>query len=220
MKQRPDRHLHGARAPDQLEELVDQDRDDGDVQQIPPADRTAGSGAGWTGTRSSVTTSLMRNGAARMRSATRTASAISLTPWTRTMWAPARTQAVTAAAVAQSRSVAGRSPIAVFRNDFRDGPDQDRPVERRPGGPGARATSHVLRGALGEAQARDRGRSPRARCPPPSRGRWPLAAPRQPPPATSSIDGLAIHLARSPAVVHQHDRPRPPRRRPPPARRS
>ena len=40
--QRPGRHLHGARAPDQLQELVDQDRDDRDVQDVPPANwRTA-----------------------------------------------------------------------------------------------------------------------------------------------------------------------------------
>ena len=41
MSSDPTRHLHRARAPDQLQDLVDQDRDDGDVEEIPPAHRWA-----------------------------------------------------------------------------------------------------------------------------------------------------------------------------------
>ena len=41
-EQRPaDRHLHGARAANQLQELVDQDRHHEDVGEIPPADGRA-----------------------------------------------------------------------------------------------------------------------------------------------------------------------------------
>ena len=46
----------------------------------------------------------------------------SATRCTRTMCAPPRTAAVTAAAVAQSRSAAGSGPVAAVRNDLRDGP--------------------------------------------------------------------------------------------------
>ena len=38
-QQRAYRHLNGASSPDQFQELVDQDRDDRDVEQVPPADR-------------------------------------------------------------------------------------------------------------------------------------------------------------------------------------
>ncbi len=41
-QQRARRHLDRASSPDQFEELVDQDRDDRDVEQVPPADRRAG----------------------------------------------------------------------------------------------------------------------------------------------------------------------------------
>src|SRR5204863_4592540 len=60
---------------------------------------------------------LIRNGdpryvAPRIRSATRTTSAIAATPCTRTIWAPCSTLAVTAAAVPHSRADGSRSPRA------------------------------------------------------------------------------------------------------------
>ena len=120
--------------------------------------------------------------AVRISSATLTTCTISPTAWTRTMWAPASTAAVTAAAVPQSRSGAGRPPSASRMKDLRDGPDEHRPIERRRqrrepcqhtitvvrpfGKPDAGIDDHALR-------------SPRPR--PPRPPGWPSVPPRLPP---------------------------------------
>ena len=113
------RHLHRVRAANQLEHLIDDDRHDHDVDDVPEGDRRALQQIGEPGHSQSVRSSPGRrragfgpeSGAAigwRRRRAT--TCTISATRCTRTMCAPARTAAVTAAAVAQSRSAGGRAP--------------------------------------------------------------------------------------------------------------
>src|SRR5258708_19192618 len=115
-----ERHLHGARAFDQLEDFVDQDRHHEDVDEIPPADGRAVQKRCQPSHRARAYA--LCPAAFRISSATRTTCTISSTACTRTMCAPARTAAVTAAAGPQSRSLAGPSPDAARLNDMRDGP--------------------------------------------------------------------------------------------------
>src|SRR5712691_7469792 len=89
-----ERHLHGARPPNQLEDLVDQDRHDEDVEDVPPADgrapqekREPGHGLGFRASWWRL-----------ISSATRTTCTISAIACTRMICAPANTAAVTAAA--------------------------------------------------------------------------------------------------------------------------
>ena len=126
-----DDHLRGTRAPNQLQHLVDHDRHDRDVEDIPPADRRTREQivdpahvARCSLPASSIPASR------RSMSAARTTSTISATACTRTTWAPASTAAVTAAAVAQSRAAGARSPVARCRNDLREGPTRSGTAER------------------------------------------------------------------------------------------
>ncbi len=120
------------------------------------------------------------------------------------MWAPARTLAVTAAAVAQSRSI-GRTLAGRRRQErLARRPDEDRtiefgqPVQSGQGFPG------VL-GALGETKSRVEdqpiARDPAARRPADRRLELShnLAG-------DVAVHGPAIHLGGASAVVHQHER--------------
>ena len=119
------------------------------------------------------------------------------------MCAPPSTLAVTAAAVPQSRSDGGRSPVADVRNDFLEGPTrmgQSSAASRS--SPGDRLP-RMLR-PLGEAKAgvddhrfaRDASGNGAV-----DRGLELLDDLAD----DVVIDGLAIHVARPPAVVHQDD---------------
>ena len=120
------------------------------------------------------------------------------------MWAPARTLAVTAAAVAQSRSSGERSPVAAVRNDLRDGPTsigRSSSASRSNLGQGFPG---VL-GALGETKSRVEdqpiARDPAARRP--ADCRLELSPDLA---GDVAVHGPAIHLGGASAVVHQHER--------------
>ena len=83
------------------------------------------------GMRSVVLPGRYARAVARSASATRTTCTIAATLCTRTMCAPPITATATAAAVPQSRSAGGRGACPSSRNDFRDGPDQQRLAQRR-----------------------------------------------------------------------------------------
>ncbi len=75
------------------------------------------------------------------------------TSCTRTMCAPSQIDAATAAAVPHTRPSGGRSPIADFRNDLRDGPDTIGQPEVSQRGQ-ARQHGHRVLGLLRETKAR------------------------------------------------------------------
>src|SRR6266545_5149695 len=107
--------LHGMRSANELQHFVHDDRDDGDVDDIPPRHRRPSKELGQP----------RHEARFRIASATRTTCTISDTRWTRTMCAPAITATVTAAAVAQSRS--GPAEVetpgaAAARKDLREAP--------------------------------------------------------------------------------------------------
>ena len=125
-----ERHLHRARAANQLQDLVDQDRHHEDVGEIPPADREDGA-------RNDGDTSLrMADGRAdqprsRVSLGHPTTCAISATACTRTMCAPAEHG---------GRHRRRRAPVALGRRPAADRvaqerlarrPDEHRAVERR-----------------------------------------------------------------------------------------
>ena len=114
------------------------------------------------------------------------------------MCAPPSTAAVTAAAVAQSRSAARlAAPVAgACRNDLRDGPDEQRPAESRQTDPIAARTVKLC-SAASRTRARDRGSADPSGTPAPtarSTLRWSSRA-------TSTDDvvvvRLAVHVARA-----------------------
>ena len=126
------------------------------------------------------------------------------------MWAPARMQAVTAAAVPHSRSAGLAVAERRLQERLAGGAEQERPVERREDGvvePGQEA--QAVLGALGEADARveddalagDAGRLGQRSTPAASS-------------AATSRDHVAVAgrcaymSAGAPAVVHQHERRR------------
>ena len=177
-----ERHLHGARAANQLEDLVDEDRHHEDVERGPTS-RSAGGARSVVSqsmtasaiglTVADVPASVEPSGLPRISSATRTTCTISATACTRTMCAPPSTAAVTAAAVPQSRS--RRRPVAerLAQERLARRPDQHRPVERRRELRQPRQHTITVRRPFGKPDARDRrsmrsrgdaGARPRRRC--------------------------------------------------------
>ena len=140
-----------------------------------------------------------------MRSATRTTSTMARTSCTRTMCAPSRTLAVTAAAVPQSRSSGGRSPSAALQERLARGAGENRPTQR---GDPIELRQHVeaVLGALREAEpgieddgvARDAGAF--------SRASTASASSRATSDSDIGVHGPLVHVARTTAVVHQDDR--------------
>ncbi len=109
--ERPQRHLHRVGAADELQELVDDEGHEQDVHDVPPVELRGGEEG-----RQTLEEHLQPPPDRVSRR--RTTCTISATSWTRTMWAPPRTAAATAAAVPKSRSPTGRSrtlPMKLFR---------------------------------------------------------------------------------------------------------
>src|SRR5688572_8158035 len=128
-QRKPGGHLDGTRAADCLQYLIDHQRDDGDVEDVPPG-HGRHARDDWQPVQHLSVGPALRPAGGRgyspapplIASATRTTSTMSGTLCTRTMCAPNSAAAATDAAVAISRSLGVRSPIAALRNDFRDGP--------------------------------------------------------------------------------------------------
>ena len=127
-----DGHLHGARALDELEHLVDEDRHHEDVGEIPHADRRAAKQGGQR----------MNHRARRISSAART---------TCTIWRNGVDAHDVRAAKHRSRHGGGGGPVAVRRVGAAGGraqkrlprrPDQHRPVERARQSPAAAPAHH------------------------------------------------------------------------------
>ena len=123
------------------------------------------------------------------------------TSWTRTRWAPPRTQAATAAAVPKSRSPTGRSSTRPMKL-LRDGPDQQRPVERRPARAGGAAPPGVGR-VLREAEARDRAMTCAAGDARALRVAQALARARRDLARHVAVGGLPVHGLEVAAQVHE-----------------
>ena len=214
-----DRHLRGPGAANEREDLVDQDRDDGDVDDIAPAYRRPAQRLGDPGEvhRSSGLVRFRRvpsgsvrllrvirlRSASRIASTVRTTSTISFTPCTRTMCAPPMTAAATAAAVPHSRrpararrgrlrettSSTGRPAAAVEAGQLRQARQQLQAVRGLLGEPDSGVEDHPVAG--------DAGRDGRLN--PFGQFGGHLVDDR-------AVVRLLVHLARPAAVVHEHQR--------------
>ena len=170
-EQRPDRHLHRARAADELQRLVDQQRDDEDVDDIPPGHRRPVQQRGKLihGRRQSIKAGAEASGSPatgrRLQLACRALIAL-IASATRTTCDHLR-DVVDADDVRAERGPTrsrrrpcprrarpgGTSPSAAFRNDLRDGPDEHRAARARRGAASPASTAERVLGALREAEA-------------------------------------------------------------------